>query len=146
MASAAALEASRLLHHLLNQSLSGLDFCILWQELAQDHSELEPVDRWVRHFLETAELSALDRALALLPEHPDGAELPPVTFPASWKDGWVMNSQRHRDVTRVEFRCPTCGWEIAFSAEHAANTEMRLPIDSLDCPFCEVEQRMPEAG
>ncbi len=146
MVSPAVSEASQLLHHLLNQSLSGLDFCILWQELAQGHSELEPVDRWVRHFLETAELSALDRALALLPEPPEVDGLGPVAFPASWKDGWVVTSQRHRDVTRVEFRCPGCGWEIAFSAEHAANTEMRLPLDSLDCPFCEDKQRTAEAS
>ena len=146
MTSPAAAEASRLLHHLLNQSLSGLDFCILWQELACENSELDSVDQWVRRFLETAELSALDRALALLPEPPAEGKLPPVTLPASWKDGWMVTSQRHRDVTRVEFRCPSCGWEIAFSAEHAANTEMRLPLETLECPSCETASLASEGS
>jgi hypothetical protein len=135
----AAGQASALLHHLLNQSLSGLDFCILWQELAQEHPQLAAADAWVRRFLDTAELSALDRALALLPEPEEGQRLPDLALPASWKDDWSMSSRRLRDVTRVEFRCPVCGWEIAYSMEHPANTEMRLPFEQLDCPLCVAE-------
>lgn len=140
MTPAAADRASHLLHHLLNQSLSGLDFCILWQDLAQTHPDLEAVDVWVRKFLETAELSALDRALALLPEPPEEGPLPPLeeATPA-WYDGWQVVSRRVREITRVEFRCRTCGFEIDFSAEHPANTEMRLPVDELECPVCAAE-------
>ncbi len=126
-----------MLHHLLNQSLSGLDFCILWQSLASEHEELKPVDRWVQRFLESAELSALDRAFALLPEPEEGERLPPPEPPASWKDSWTVSSRRIRDVTRLELRCPHCGWEFAYSMEHPANTEMRLPFEQLECPFCE---------
>lgn len=137
MSGPAALEASRLLHHLLNQSLSGLDFCILWQQLTQAHQELEPVDLWVRKFLETAELSALDRAFALLPEPAEDEPLPPVSPPATpWREGWNITSSRMREVTRVELTCQSCGFEIAFSAEHPPNTEMRLPLDELECPNC----------
>lgn len=137
---AAADRASHLLHHLLNQSLSGLDFCILWQELAQAHSDLEAVDAWVRKFLETAELSALDRALAMLPEPPAEGPLPPLqdVIP-TWYEGWEVTSRRIREITRVEFRCRSCGFEIDFSAEHPANTEMRLPMDALECPVCLTE-------
>ena len=129
-------QASELLHHLLNQSLSGLDFCILWQDLAAEHQELAAADHWVCRFLDTAELSALDRALALLPEPAEGQRLPEVALPASWKDDWAVSSRRVRDVTRVELRCPGCGWEIAYSMEHPANTEMRLPFEQLECPLC----------
>lgn len=134
----AARRGSELLHHLLNQSLSGLDFCILWQNLAAENAELQPVDHWVRRFLESAELSALDRALALLPEPAEGVPLPPPEPPSSWQDGWQVRSQRMRDVTRVEMSCPDCGWEIAYSMEHPANTEMRLPFETIECPLCEV--------
>jgi hypothetical protein len=132
-----AQRASELLHHLLNQSLSGLDFCILWQELSAQHVELAPVDRWVRQFLATAQLSALDRALALLPEPAEGEPLPPLEAPASWRDGWHIRSRRMRDVTRLELTCPGCGWEFAYSLEHEANSEMRLPFERLTCPHCD---------
>lgn len=132
-----ARRGSELLHHLLNQSLSGLDFCILWQNLAAEHSELEPVDLWVRRFLETAELSALDRALAMLPEPEEGESLPAPELPSSWQDGWAISSRRMREVTRLELCCPGCGWEFAYSMEHPANTEMRLPFEQLECPFCD---------
>jgi hypothetical protein len=131
-----AAEASQLLHHLLNQSVSGVDFCILWQELAQRHPELAAVDAQVRRFLESAELSALDRALAMLPEPQEGEPLAPLQLPASWRDRWAVSSRRIRDVTRVELRCPECGWEIAYSMEHPANTEMRLPFEDIECPRC----------
>lgn len=134
--SLATRQASDLLHHLLNQSLSGLDFCILWQDLVSQHSELSAVDAWVRQFLETAELTALDRALALLPEPEEGHRLPAVELPPSWKDNWKVRSRRSRDVTRIELCCPGCGWELAYSLEHPANTEVRLPFDEVECPFC----------
>lgn len=133
----AARQASDLLHHLLNQSVSGLDFCILWQSLVADFPELADVDALVRRFLETAELAALDRALALLPEPEDGKTLPSLELPATWKDRWKVRSHRMRDVTRVELCCPNCGWEIAYSLEHPANTEMRLPFDEIECPVCQ---------
>lgn len=135
----AARRASELLHHLLNQSLSGLDFCILWQSLAADHFELAPVDHWVQRFLDTAELSALDRALVLLPEPPEGEKLSKVEPPPSWRDEWAVSSSRLRDVTRLELRCRQCGWDIVFSMEHPANTEMRLPFDDIECPYCDQE-------
>lgn len=131
-------EASELLHHLLNQSLSGLDFCILWQSLAASAPELEAVDRLVRQFLETADLGALDRALALLPE----PVAPPTRGslsapPAEWQRGWEVRSRRARDVTRVEFRCQSCQWVFDFTQEHPPNTELRLPFDELVCPCCQ---------
>jgi hypothetical protein len=132
-----AERAGELLHHLLNQSVTGLDFCILWQSLTERHEELADADRWVRRFLDTAELSALDRALALLPEPSIEDGLGKLEVPPSWKDQWAVSSRRMRDVTRLELRCPRCGWEIAYSMEHAANTEMRLPFDSIDCPCCD---------
>lgn len=135
--SSAARQASDLLHHLLNQSLSGLDFCILWQALADAHPELAPADLLVRRFLDTAELAALDRALAMLPEPPEGQRLAELEVPSSWKDRWQVRSRRIRDVTRVELVCPHCGWEIAYSMEHPANTEMRLPFDEVECPLCD---------
>lgn len=136
--SAPAIEASRLLHHLLNQSLSGLDFCILWQDLVKAHRELDTVDGWVRKFLESADLSALDRALAILPEPAEGEPLPPVEVPeAAWGDGWSVRSVRVRDVTRAEFCCQRCGFEIDFALEHPPNTEMRLPLENLNCPICD---------
>lgn len=133
----AAARASELLHHLLNQSLSGLDFCILWQDLVSQHGELDPVDHWVRRFLDTAELSALDRALAMLPEPPEGERLPALDVPRSWQDSWGIRCHRMRDVTRLEMVCPDCGWEFALSMEHPPNTEMRLPFDRPFCPHCD---------
>lgn len=130
-------KASDLLHHLLSQSVSGLDFCILWQELLELSPELEPVDEWVRRFLETAELAALDRALAMLPEPAEGQSLPPLEPPPSWKDEWEVRSSRIREVTRLELRCRRCGWEIVYSLEHPPNTEMRMPFDDLACPHCD---------
>ncbi len=129
-------EASTLLHHLLNQSLTSLDFCILWQSLVEDHPSLAPVVPWVDRFLREADLGALDRALALLPEPEEGAKLPQVEVPANWKDGWSVVSHRVRDTTRAEFICPGCGWDIVLSLEHPANTEMRLPFDEVECPIC----------
>lgn len=131
-----AHEASLLLHHLLNQSLTSLDFCILWQSLVEEHPSLKPVAPWVDQFLLKADLGALDRALALLPEPEEGAQLPVVKPPTTWKDGWSVISHRVRDTTRAEFRCPVCGWDIVLSLEHAANTEMRLPFDEIECPVC----------
>ena len=133
------LQASRLLHHLLNQSLSGLDFCILWQELVESAPELEDVDREVAQFLQTAELGHLDKALAQLPEPPEEVPLPLETRGAVVQSGWEVHSTRIRDVSRAEFRCRKCGWEIAVSQEHEANTEMRLPFDNFSCPYCELE-------
>jgi predicted RNA-binding Zn-ribbon protein involved in translation (DUF1610 family) len=132
----AAHQAGQLLHHLLSQSLSGLDFCFLWQELTSGHPELGEVDVLVRRFLEGAELSALDRAMALLPEPEEGQTLSPIPAPAGWQAVWTVRSQRMRDTTRLELRCPDCGWEIAYSLEHAANTEMRLPFEEIECPQC----------
>lgn len=134
--SSEATEASVLLHHLLNQSLSGLDFCILWQELVESHSSLAQVDAWVQEFLESANLSFLDRALAVLPE-PVSTVLPEVQAQPKWKEGWEVQSRRIRDTTRLELTCQTCSWVIDLTLEHEANTEMRLPFDELVCPICE---------
>lgn len=131
-------EASLLLHHLLNQSLSALDFCILWEELTSRSDELSEVDKLVCSFLESAELTYLDRALALLPEprndSPEPLELRPSFIQ---QDGWSVTSQRIREVSRAVFTCQNCGWEIAISQEHEANTEMRLPFENFICPHCE---------
>lgn len=132
--------ASLLLHHLLNQSLSGLDFCILWQELVERHQELSEVNRWVTSFLETADLSSLDRALALLPEpSSETAEsvLPELRQQVSWQEDWRVESTRIRDTSRVEFQCKTCDWSVTLAMEHPANTEMRLPFEEINCPICE---------
>lgn len=141
---AAAQRGSELLHHLLNQSLSGLDFCILWQSLVQECPELAPADSWVRRFLETADLSSLDRAFAALPEPEEGVPLPGIEATPVWREGWDVASFRMRDVTRLELRCQACGWEIDFSMEHPANTEMRLPFSDLECPLCSDEMGHPE--
>lgn len=132
-------QASLLLHHLLNQSLSSLDFCILWQELASTHPELLEVDKLVRTFLETADLSALDQALAMVGE-PKPERLPPVQArPPAFDENWWVKTTRVRDVSRAEFRCKRCGFELTFALEHPPNTEMRLPFDELSCPVCEEE-------
>jgi len=134
------LSASLLLQHLLNQSLSGLDFCLTWQELSLKHPELEEVDGFVKEFLETSSLGALDRALALLPQPQIDLQgrLPKLEMEEQrvGYDSWEVKSQRIREVSRADFRCRSCGWEITLSQEHEANTEMRLPFDRLDCPFC----------
>lgn len=140
--------ASLLLHHLLNQSLSGLDFCILWQELSEQHSELEEVNQLVTRFLEGPDLAALDRALALLPEPtPEGRAslLPELQAQVSWQQDWSVASTRVRETSRVEFRCKTCDWSVTLAQEHAPNTEMRLPFDDITCPICE-EPDQGQAG
>ena len=136
LTSEVATQASLLVHHLLNQSLSGLDFCILWQELAQSHSELCEVDAWVQKFLETADLAHLDQVLVLLPE-PASTKLPEVSFAPKWQEGWDVKSTRIRETTRLEMTCLECSWVIDLTLEHAANTEMRLPFEDLSCPICE---------
>lgn len=129
-------QASLLLHHLLNQTLSSLDFCILWQELVEDSPELEEADLLVRRFLEEVDLSALDRALALVGE-PTGEQMPPLEArPPVFSPKWQVRTSRIRDVSRAEFTCRECGFELTFSLEHAANTEMRLPFEELECPVC----------
>jgi hypothetical protein len=130
-------EASRLLHHLLNQSLSGLDFCILWQELVERAPDLEDVHSEVKVFLETADLASLDRALGLLPDPPDETPQPMAVRTAVVQDGWEVSSTRVRDVSRADFKCQICGWEITLSQEHSPNTEMRLPFENLGCPHCD---------
>jgi hypothetical protein len=130
-------EASRLLHHLLNQSLSGLDFCILWQELIHDSPHLADVHSEVENFLETADLAFLDRALGLLPDPPDETPQPLEVRKPVVKDGWEVSSTRIRDISRADFKCRNCGWEVTLSQEHSPNTEMRLPFDNLVCPVCD---------
>ena len=132
-----AEKAGLLLHHLLNQSLSGLDFCILWQELSSEPDFPQPVRELVQEFLETADLGALDRALALLPE-PETATLPPLERVESVvsQEGWTVSSTRIRDISRADFTCQSCGFSITLSQEHEANTEMRLPYDNFACPVC----------
>jgi len=131
-----ACEASSLLHHLLNQTLSSINFCILWQELVQDSPELKELSALVEEFLETASLTALDQALALLPE-PEGDRPDPLPVrPNSFDGEWSVSSSRIRDVSRADFRCTQCGFEITLSMEHPPNTEMRLPFDNLRCPIC----------
>lgn len=136
LTSEAAIRGSSLLHHLLNQSLSGLDFCILWQELAEKNEELSEVDLLVRRFLSEADLTSLDCALALLPEPETLTPQPLETRVSLGYQGWTVQSQRQRDVSRADFRCADCGFEITLSQEHAPNTEMRLPFDQLVCPIC----------
>jgi len=132
-----AEKASLLLHHLLNQSLSGLDFCILWQELSSEPGFSPSVRSLVQEFLEEANLGALDRALALLPE-PESDQ--PKTFKVEEsivsQEGWSVSSTRIRDVSRADFTCRNCGFSITLSLEHEANTEMRLPYDNFVCPVC----------
>ena len=132
-----AEKAGLLLHHLLNQSLSGLDFCILWQELSAEPGFPEPVNSLIQDFLEKADLGALDRALALLPE-PQTDILPPLQTSRNKvsQDGWDVTSSRIRDVSRADFSCQACGFSITVSQEHEANTEMRLPFDNFVCPVC----------
>ena len=134
--SAALTRASEYLHHLLNQSLSGLDFCILWQELVEEHDELQQVHVHVTKFLEDANLAELDRALALLPEPESDTPQPLAVKKSISYEGWTVQSQRQRDVSRADFKCNACGFEITLAQEHAANTEMRLPFDDLECPIC----------
>lgn len=130
-------KASLLLHHLVNQSLSALDFCILWQEHRDSFPELEEVHGYVENFLLTADLGDLDRALALLPE-PREETLPKLEArPPVFTEAWSVKSQRVRDVSRADFCCQSCGWVITLSQEHEANTEMRLPFDNVFCPYCE---------
>ena len=131
------VEASRLLHHLLNQSLSGLDFCILWQELVSQSEELEEVHREVERFLATADLAHLDRALGMLPEPPEESPQPLQVRGSVLQEGWQVSSSRVREISRAEFRCQKCGWEITIAQEHSPNTEMRLPFDNFSCPYCE---------
>ncbi|MFA5506007.1 MAG: hypothetical protein WC314_16420 [Vulcanimicrobiota bacterium] len=131
------IEASRLLHHLLNQTLSGLDFCILWQELVATSPELGEVDTQVEAFLQTADLSYLDKALGLLPEPPEEKLAPLRVRSPVVQDEWEVKSHRLRNVSRAEFRCQHCGWEIAVSQEHEPNTEMRLPFENFRCPHCD---------
>jgi len=131
------VEASRLLHHLLNQTLSGLDFCILWQELVADSGELEEVHHEVEGFLATADLGFLDRALGLLPEPPEETPQPLEIRNSVLQDGWQVTSSRVREISRADFKCESCGWEITISQEHSPNTEMRLPFDNFSCPYCE---------
>lgn len=136
----AVRQAGLLLHHLLNQSLSSLDFCILWQEAVESTPELEEADGWVRLFLEKADLGALDRALALVGE-PEGDEMPLLEVrPPAFSEKWSVKTSRIREVSRAEFTCRQCGFEIAYSLEHPANTEMRLPFDELECPVCAFDQ------
>lgn len=131
--------AGELLHHLLNQSLSALDFCILWQELVESAPELQDVHHHVSKFLEEADLGSLDRALALLPE-PSGERLPPILArPAVVQGNWNVQTTRIREVSRADFRCRECGFEMTLAQEHPPNTEMRLPFDELVCPLCEEE-------
>lgn len=131
-------EASNLLHHLLNQSLSGLDFCILWQRLCESGLPEELVAQ-VNHFLEEADLGSLDRALAMLPE-PESEKLEPLSpeRPIA-QDGWKVSSTRIREVSRADFQCASCDFTITLAQEHAPNTEMRLPYDNFSCPFCDVQ-------
>lgn len=132
-------QASLLLHHLLNQSLSSLDFCILWQELASAHEELQEVDKLVHTFLETADLAALDQALAMVGE-PKPDQLPRLEArPPAFDETWSVKTTRIRDVSRADFRCKRCGFELTFALEHPPNTEMRLPFEELTCPVCEEE-------
>lgn len=131
-----AEQASLLLHHLLNQSLSGLDFCTLWQQLSQKYQELQVVDGWVQKFLAEADLAALDRALALLPEPLANQPLPALDAAPPWQKHWTLRCLRLREVTRAEFCCVTCGWEIVYTLEHPPNTEFRMPFDHLECPYC----------
>lgn len=131
------MRASTLLHHLLNQSLTGVDFCILWQALIEECDELAPINEWVLRFIEEADLSALDRALAMLPEPLEGEPLPRPEGAPAWQSKWMIRSQRIREVTRVVFTCPNCAWEIAYSLEHDPNTEMKLPFEELECPNCD---------
>lgn len=129
--------ASLLLHHLLNQSLSALDFCILWQEHCAKHPSLGEVQSLVQQFLDKACLVSLDKALALVGE-PEGEALPSIDVrPPDVSGTWQVKSTRIRDVSRAEFRCRDCGWEITLSQEHEANTEMRLPFDNMTCPYCD---------
>lgn len=132
-------QASLLLHHLLNQSLSSLDFCILWQELAENEPSLKEVHELVVNFLEAADLAFLDRALALLPEPVEDIPPPLITRASPLQDGWRVQSTRIRDVSRAVFQCLQCGWEITLSQEHESNTEMRLPFDNFQCPICPAE-------
>lgn len=137
---AAGERASLLLHHLLNQSLSGLDFCILWQQLMEGENGLQEVHQWVQRFLENADLAALDRALALLPEPtPETTSqiLPELRQNVSWQEDWNMASTRVRETSRVEFQCKKCDWSVALAMDHAHNTEMRLPFNDITCPICE---------
>jgi hypothetical protein len=129
-------QASNLLHHLLNQSLSGLDFCILWQDLNSQFESLAEIDLEVKAFLADADLGALDRALALLPEP---ADQKPQALPERRnvvQGSWSLKNTRTRDVSRANLSCRQCGFEITLSQEHPPNTEMRLPYDDLTCPFC----------
>lgn len=140
MSTGATEQAGLLLHHLLNQSVSSLDFCILWQELAESNSELEEADRWVRLFLEKADLGALDRALALVGE-PIGERMSPLEVrPPAFSGRWSVKTTRIREISRAEFTCRNCGFELAYSLEHPANTEMRLPFEELECPLCAFDQ------
>lgn len=130
--------ASELLHHLLNQSLSGLDFCILWQQLAADEGEeLAEADQWVKEFLDSASLAALDKALALLPQPSGEAPEPLVAQATPLQEGWRVVSHRVREVSRADFTCVSCGFTITLSQEHPSNTEMRLPFENFSCPNCE---------
>lgn len=131
------VEASRLLHHLLNQSLSGLDFCILWQELVESAPELSEVHREVTGFLETADLAYLDRALGLLPEPPEETLQPVKSRETVVQDKWFVTSTRIRDISRADFVCRNCGFAITLSQEHGPNTEMRLPFENFVCPQCD---------
>jgi hypothetical protein len=131
-----ATEAGSLLHHLLNQSLSALDFCILWQDLDLSEPGLNEVESLVAEFVESADLTALDRALALLPE-PTGSRPEPLAVRSPhFHNRWAVSSSRIRNISRADFRCTLCGFEITLSQEHDPNTEMRLPYDNFQCPFC----------
>ena len=132
-------QASLLLHHLLNQSLSSLDFCILWQELTEGEPSLGEVHELVVNFLEQADLGYLDRALALLPDPVEDTPPPLVTRVSPLQEGWRVQSTRIREVSRADFQCLNCGWEISLSQEHESNTEMRLPFDNFQCPICPAE-------
>lgn len=129
-------EASLLLHHLLNQSLSSLDFCILWQELVENEPSLDEVHSLVMEFLQEADLGFLDRALALLPEPLEDTPPPLKTRTTPLQEGWRVQSTRLRETSRADFQCVECGWEITLSQEHQSNTEMRLPFDNFQCPIC----------
>ncbi len=128
--------ASLLLNQLLGQEISSLDFCFHWQELSPKIGLMSEVDNLVSRFLQTSELGALDRALALLPPRPPTAEMPDSSSHQDWRAPWKVSSRRLRETTYLDLKCRSCGWEITIAGEHAANTELRLPFEEFHCPEC----------
>ena len=138
----------------LQESRGRLD-PFVYARLEQGFQELCRANQKLVEFCETADLGILDAGLGscrqadfllqeaeALQRRVAGIEplFPLLQAPLDFEpplENFEIQVTRQAGVSRVNFRCPDCGWEFSYAREIDATDFLELPLSDFTCPLCQ---------